>query len=181
MKYSKVAMEIQKQRGLIVKRLTVFLATLMLFSGISIWSQDARFSSSEIRNLEKQGLITRERPDTWKTRGGLLISGYDRDGETRLEHILRHMHDVKGKSRHGVFTVGSDKVIILMDTVWSEAQSGKLKPSNTGARHVYIYDAGNRTGYLGGRDGAKKGYPVLRKVRLVLEGKTSRVVTFYPI
>jgi hypothetical protein len=157
------------------------LISLLLFPGIAVKAQELRFSSSEIRNLEKQSLITRERPDTWKTRGGLIISGYDRDGETRLEHILEHMHDKKGKNKHGVFTVGSDKVIILMDTVWAEAQSGNLKPSHTGARSVYIYDAGNRTGYLGGRDGAKKGYPVLRKVRLVLEGTTPRVVTFYPI
>lgn len=164
-----------------IKKISVFILTIFLIAVSSLRSQETRFSSSEIRNLEKQGLITRERPDTWKTGGGLIISGYDRDGLTRLEHILKHMSDVKGKSKHGVFTVGSDKVIILMDTVWSEARSGKLKPEHSGSRSVYIYDAGNRTGYLGGRDGARKGYPVLRKVRLVLEGKTPRVVTFYPI
>lgn len=171
-----------KQRRMIkTGSISAFIISIFILSGSISSGQDTRFSSPEIRNLEKQGLITRERPDTWKTRGGLIISGYDRDGETRLEHILKHMSDVKGKSKHGVFTVSSDKIIILMDTVWSEAKSGNLKPSNTGARYVYIYDAGDRTGYLGGRDGAKKGFPVLRKVRLVLEGKTPRVVTFYPI
>ena len=164
-----------------IKKISVFILSILLITVSSLRSQDTRFSSPEIRNLEKQGLIIRERPDTWKTRGGLIISGYDRDGKTRLEHIMKHLSDVKGKGKHGVFTIGSDRVIILMDRVWAEAKSGSLKPLHTGARYVYVYDAGHRTGYLGGRDGAKKGYPVLRKVRLVLEGKTPRVVTFYPI
>lgn len=164
-----------------MKKITAFILSLLLLSGAASWSQGTRFGSDEIRNLEKQGLIVRERPDTWKTREGLIISGYDRDRKTRLEHIMMHMSDVKGKNRHGVFTVGSDKVIILMDRVWSEARIGRLKPSTTGARYVYVYDTGGKTGYLGGRGGARKGYPPLRKVRLVLEGKTPRVVTFYPI
>jgi len=168
-------------RRINLKRLSALFISLLFFSGITAKAEDTRFSSPEIRNLEKQGLIIRERPDTWKTRGGLIISGYDRDGKTRLEHIMKHLSDVKGKGKHGVFTIGSDRVIILMDRVWAEAKSGSLKPLHTGARYVYVYDAGHRTGYLGGRGGAKKGYPVLRKVRLVLEGKTPRVVTFYPI
>lgn len=164
-----------------MKKITAFILSLILMAGAASWGQETRFSTDEIKNLEKQGLVVRERPDTWKTREGLIISGYDPDGRTRMEHIFMHMSDVKGKNRHGVFTVGSDRVIILMDKVWTEVKSGRLKPSTTGGRFVYIYDAGGKTGYLGGRDGAKKGYPTLRKVRLVLEKKTPRVVTFYPI
>ncbi len=164
-----------------MRKINVFLLFIILMSGVLSWGEEARFGSDGIKNLEKQGLIVRERPGTWKTREGLIISGYDPDGRTRMEHILMHMSDVKGKNKHGVFTLGSDRVIILMDKVWTEAKSGRLKPSTTGGRFVYIYDAGEKTGYLGGRDGAKKGYPSLRKVRLVLENKTPRVVTFYPI
>lgn len=163
-----------------MKKITAFIISILLAGSVSS-GQETRFSSSEIRNLEKQGLIIRERADAWKTREGLIISGYDNDGSTRLEHILKHLSDVKGKNTHGVFTVRSDKVIIMMDKIWIEVKNGKLEPSATGARYVYIYDTGKKVGYLGGRRGASKGYPELKKVRLVLEGKTPRVVTFYPI
>jgi len=164
-----------------LKKISALLAAIILFTGINSWSESGRFSSDDIRNLEKKGLITRERADTWRTREGLIISGYDPGRKTRLEHIMKHTEDVKGKNRHGVFTVGYEKVIILMDSTWKRIRTGALKPSTTGKRMVYIFDSGEKVGYMGGRDGAKKGFPTLRKVRLVLEGKTPRVVTFYPI
>ena len=164
-----------------MKKISLFLALLLLAAGTGSWGQGGRFSANDIRSLEKGGLITRERNDTWRTREGLIISGYDNDRKTRLEHIMRHTGDVRGKNRHGVFTVSYERVILLMDITWKRIRSGEIKTSGSGKRRVYIYDTGGNIGYLGGRDGAKKGFPALRRVRLVLEGNTPRVVTFYPI
>ena len=164
-----------------MKKISIFLALLLLAAGTGSWGQGERFSTKDIHRLEKAGLITRERNDSWRTREGLIISGYDNDRKTRLEHIMSHTGDVKRKNRHGVFTVSYERVILLMDIAWKSIRAGQIKASGSGKRRVYIYDTGGNIGYMGGRDGAKKGFPALRRVRLVLEGGTPRVVTFYPI
>jgi hypothetical protein len=166
-----------------LKRVILYVLTLILFFNLpyKIFGQNRAFTKDDIRILESKGLIIRERPDTWKTKEGLIISGYDFDGKTRLEHIMKHAVDVKGKNRHGVFTVEYENIIILMDELWISIKKGELLPSHDGARRVYVYDTKKKIGYLGGREGQKQGFPSLKKVRLVLEGKTPRVVTFYPV
>jgi hypothetical protein len=92
---------------------------------------------------------------------------------------MKHAVDVK--VRTGMESLRWNmKIIILMDELGS-LKKGELLPSHVGARRVYVYDTKKKIGYLGGREGQKQGFPSLKKVRLVLEGKTPRVVTFYPV
>ncbi len=144
-------------------------------------SENLCLRGGEIRELENSGLLIKQRYGVWKTRGGLLLSGRDKDGSTRLEHVMKHSRDNRRKAVHGVFTITKTGIITLMDRVWSMYRKGSLALRKNGSRSVIQYDTGERIGFSGGRRSKGRTMEYLTKVRLVLNGKGPGVVAFYPV
>ncbi len=137
-------------------------------------------TKSEIAALEKSGHLVPQGPDSWKTRGGVVLKGRDPDGRNRLEHVMRHTRDIPSRPRHSVFSVSKAQVIELMDEAWAKIKSGSLKAEERGGRSAYVYRAGRDIGYAGGRDGAQRGRRPLKAVKIVVKTGTPEVVTFFP-
>jgi len=156
-----------------------FILLNLVFSAPVLCAKNSSISKKEIRSLEASGVIKRIRKDVWKTEAGLIIAGRDRFGSTRLAHIMKHTENIKRKAVHGVFTISKASVVRLMDRVWKSYRSGNIKLRKSRKRSILDFDAGKRIGYEGGRRGKSRGKTSLRKVRLVLQGRGPRVVTFY--
>lgn len=146
----------------------------------AIHAGERRSSGRGAGDLEQSGHLVRQGGDSWTTRGGLVIRGRDPRGMSRLDHIMRHTADDPRRPRHGVFTVSRKEVIELMDAVWRKAGSGRLHPRVRGRNAAYTDNTGRDIGYLGGREGTRKGQPRLRSVRLVVRRDTAEVITFFP-
>ncbi len=118
----------------------------------------------------------------WASPAGLRYEGRDPQGKTRVEHIMRHCQDQPRRAgKHGVFDPGDHaSVFALIDEAWQRAQRLRLRPRVEGARSVYDVSMGRRVGYLGGRVGAQRKNPSLKKVRIVFETGSKRIVTAFP-
>jgi hypothetical protein len=164
-----------------MKKIVGILSLVIVFLCAILCARSAHITKSEISGLEKSGHLVQAGSNAWKTRGGVILKGKDPSGLTRLEHVMKHTEDAPRRPKHGVFELSKTEVIDLMDEVWSKIKSGELKGGGErGGKTVYTYRAGRPIGYLGGREGKRKGYPKLKSVRMVLKNGTSEVVTFFP-
>ena len=118
---------------------------------------------------------------TWVSPAGLKYAGKDPQGLTRVEHVLRHAADQPRRSGpHGVFDGGNDKALETVDAAWKIAKQKKIKPKNEGHRSAYTIPMGRRVGFLGGKTGAQRRNPALKKVFIVVRTGTSEVITAFP-
>ena len=109
-----------------------------------------------------------------------LIYRQDRTGN-RLDHVLLHSRDNPSKPVHGVYSGNRDEILAWIDEAYMIAQK-------RGPPQVVIEEQGDRTtitvilnrkiGYMGGENGAKRGHPPLKMIKLVLEDRD--VITAYP-
>lgn len=118
---------------------------------------------------------------TWISPAGLRYAGKDPAGLTRVEHVLRHAADQpKRAGLHGVFDGGNDQALATVDEAWKLVKTKKIKPSEEGRTSAYTIPMGRRVGYLGGRTGASRGKPPLKRVFIVVRTGTSEVITAFP-
>jgi hypothetical protein len=119
--------------------------------------------------------------DTWMSPAGLRYQGRDPDGLTRVEHVARHARDIPERDGpHGVFDGGEAVALAVIDEAWMLAEQQKLRPAREGDRSSYTVSLGRRVGYLGGRTGADKNHPPLRRVFIVFETGTKNIITAFP-
>jgi hypothetical protein len=164
-----------------MKKIVWMLSPVIVFMCAVLYARSSHITRSEISGLEKSGHLVQTGNNAWKTRGGVILKGKDPSGLTRLEHVMKHTEDAPRRPKHGVFDLGKAEVIELMDEVWSKIKSGELKGGGErGGKTVYTYRTGRPIGYLGGREGKRKGNPKLKSVRMVIKNGTSEVVTFFP-
>ncbi len=117
---------------------------------------------------------------SWLSPAGLLYKGKDAKGLTRVEHVLRHAADQPNRAgSHGVFDGGNDIALAVVDEAWKLAKEKKIKPKKEGDRLAYTIPMGRRVGYLGGKSGKSRNHPPLKKVFIVIRGK-SEVITAFP-
>jgi len=118
---------------------------------------------------------------TWLSPAGLRYAGYDPEGRTRVEHVLRHAADEPRRAgSHGVFDGGNDGTLATIDAAWKQIKRAKIKPRKEGRTSSYIVPMGKRVGYLGGQNGARRKNPPLTKVFIVVRTGTSEVITAFP-
>lgn len=101
--------------------------------------------------------------------------------EHRLEHVLRHAKDKPNRNgKHGVFDGGPDKTLQTIDLAFEKAKkkSKDVFVKKEGSRTVYEVNMGRRIGFVGGKDGNRRGKPATFKVRIVAAG--NNVITAYP-
>lgn len=105
-------------------------------------------------------------------------------GEHRIDHILRHAQDDPSRPVHSVFDGDRDEILALLDEAYRLIQQGsdrvrREKDSERNWREEYTIDMGRIIGYEGGRSGKRKGYPKLKRLKLILDNDVE-VVTAYP-
>jgi len=100
----------------------------------------------------------------------------------RLMHVIAHTRDEPDRpGQHGVFDAkGPAEVFALIDEAYQQALAGeRTATEREGPRTVYTVDLGRRVGTIGGQSGARRGRPVARQVRLVVQG--DRLITAFPV
>lgn len=118
---------------------------------------------------------------TWLSPAGLRYAGFDPEGRTRVEHVLRHAADEPRRvGSHGVFDGGNDGALATIDAAWKQVKQANIKPRKEGSTSSYTVPMGKRVGYLGGQNGARRKNPPLTKVFIVVRTNTSEVVTAFP-
>jgi hypothetical protein len=120
--------------------------------------------------------------NVYESAAGLLYRSGSADGH-RLKHVMEHAKDDPDKVIHGVFDKPDQNVVVaLIDEAYLQTQvSGNrdVRKKRQGDRIVYTIHLGRRVGYVGGREGNRKGHPECHYVRIVLEDENS-VITAYP-
>lgn len=119
--------------------------------------------------------------DSWISPAGLKYTGYDPEGRTRRDHVLRHARDFPDRDGpHGVFDGGDEITFGWIDLAWMKVKEEKIKPDIEGSRETYTVSMGQRVGFLGGSTGARRNHPALYKVFIVVRKGTTEVITAFP-
>jgi hypothetical protein len=126
------------------------------------------------------GILREISKDRFLSPAGLVYGPGSAEGH-RLEHLRRHVEDDPGRAgSHGVFDGGMEGALTTIDGAYQRALSGQRTTTRSdGPRTIYTVDLGKRVGYVGGSEGQRRGNPMARRVRLVLEG--NYFVTAFPL
>ena len=95
--------------------------------------------------------------------------------------MLRHGADQPNRPVHSVFEGNDLKIFQTIDEAYQlvKSKSKQVKHSNSRGNDEYTINMHRKVGYEGGRKGKDKGYPDLRKVKLILKSG-NQVITAYP-
>jgi hypothetical protein len=128
----------------------------------------------------RYGILREVQPNRFLSPAGLQYTPGSAEGH-RLEHLRRHTEDQPNRpGKHGVFDGGMEGMLTVIDEAYDRAKNDRRTTKQVDRdRTIYTVDMGDRVGYVGGRDGNRRGKPMARRVRLVLEG--NRVITAYPL
>ncbi len=125
------------------------------------------------------GLLREVSRDRYVSPAGLQYGPGSEEGH-RLEHLRRHVKDIPNRPVHGVFDGDMEGALKTIDQAYERAKQGTRTTKKVDrGRIIYSVDMGKRIGFIGGQSGSRKGNPLARRVRLVLEG--TNVITAYPI
>jgi hypothetical protein len=102
-------------------------------------------------------------------------------GEHRVDHVMRHGDDMPNRPVHSVFEGDKNDILALIDEAYSlvKANSPQVRSSDSRGNQAHTIKMQRKVGYEGGQKGKRKGYPVLKSVKLILDG--NRVITAYPV
>ena len=102
-------------------------------------------------------------------------------GEHRVDHVMRHGDDMPNRPVHSVFEGDKNDILALIDEAYSlvKANSPQVRSSDSRGNQAHTIKMQRKVGYEGGQKGRRKGYPVLKSVKLILDG--NRVITAYPV
>lgn len=99
----------------------------------------------------------------------------------RLKHLERHLNDQPDRpGKHGVFTGNMPQVLRWIDEGYTRARQNEpgTQQRQEQGRTVYEADFPQAIGYVGGRDGNRRGRPATQQLRIVTE--EDRVITAFP-
>lgn len=128
----------------------------------------------------RYGLLREISGGAYLSPAGLIYGPGSAEGH-RLDHLRRHTKDDPGRGgSHGVFDGGMAGALKTVDLAYERATTGQRTTTKVDEdRTIHTVDLGKRVGFVGGSEGRRRGHPMARRVRLVLEGK--RVVTAFPM
>lgn len=119
--------------------------------------------------------------DRFESPEGLLYT-MGRNGEHRIDHVMRHVRNDMSRPVHGVFDAQSrDEVLALLDEAYKRVKAGdKSVRSTTGENELteHLVEMPERIGYVGGVRGEEQGNPATKRLELILD--KNRVITAYP-
>ena len=128
------------------------------------------------------GKLKEVKRGVWESEAGMVYSGRDAEGKTRMEHVLRHTRNIPDRAgTHGVFTVDEEQAVFaLIDEAWLLGKKKGIRADVEGHSATYTIPMGRKIGYAGGRSGGSRGNPALYKMFIVVRTGTQEVITAYP-
>ncbi len=147
----------------------------------SVAKTEPKTSSSQ-NSEQVLGQLKKVGKNVLESTAGLRYGPGSREGH-RLKHVMLHARDQPNRSgKHGVFDGDQEEILALLDEVYLTAQK-RGPPKNVRIeqdrdRTVMTVNLNRRVGFMGGQVGKSRGRPGLKKVRIVLEGKS--VITAFP-
>lgn len=126
------------------------------------------------------GILREVSPRRFLSPEGLMYTPGSAEGH-RLKHLERHVKDAPSRPQsHGVFDGGMPGALLTIDRAYQRAKKNqKTTKEVDDGRTIYTVDMGGRVGFVGGKTGKRKGNPMARRVRLVIDG--NRVITAFPL
>ena len=100
--------------------------------------------------------------------------------KNNIDHVLLHCADNTSKPVHGIFVGNAVEVMQMIDEAYEMTKSGsnKVDSEKSGDRMTHTASMGRVVGHTGGKKAQRDGPRELRKIKLVLAGKT--VITAFP-
>jgi hypothetical protein len=111
-----------------------------------------------------------------------LVYGPGSEEGHRLKHIERHLEDQPSRpGPHGVFDGDMKEFLVAIDRAFAMANKGAKGSSKKEDDGAIVYEATfeKPIGFLGGTDGKRRKNPALKKMRVVVRGKS--VITAFPV
>lgn len=137
---------------------------------------------------KKYGHLDKVGKNKYKSKQG-LVYGPDRGKSkfrSRKEHVEAHYRDDPTKKSHGVFAVPEKSDIFkIIDEGWEKVKKGAkgVTKDKQGGVTVYEVDLDRPIGFVGGSEGASKGFPFANRLRIVTQPKegSTNVISAYPV
>jgi hypothetical protein len=127
-----------------------------------------------------RNFLTEVGPDRYRSPAGLVYTRGSEDGH-RLKHLAKHLDDQPTRpGSHGVFDGDLTQVLRTIDEAYQRARNGDRNARMRNEEESTIYEATfeKAIGYVGGRDGKRKGNPPTKRIRIVVIGQN--VITAFP-
>lgn len=139
-------------------------------------SGSARISTANAAKFK----LTEIGKNKFKSPAGLVYT-MGPGGEHRIDHVLRHGNDMPNRPVHSVFSGDRDTILMVIDEGFRlvQSQPQQVKTNRERNRTEYTIDMQRKIGFEGGQKGKRKGFPALKRLKLILQDKTN-VVTAYP-
>jgi len=119
--------------------------------------------------------------DRYESPAGLIYAPGSEEGH-RLDHIAKHLRDEPDRpGSHGVFDGDMSAFLVAIDDAYKRAK-GKAKGTKSRVEDgTTILEApfDQPIGYLGGTEGARRKYPKLKRMRIVLRDRN--LITAFPV
>jgi hypothetical protein len=112
---------------------------------------------------------------------GLIYTPGSEEGH-RLKHIERHVSDQPNRpGSHGVFDGDMESFLTAIDDGYKRARGHAKGTKQREEEGMTVFEApfDKPIGYLGGSEGARKGKPKLKRLRIVVREKN--LITAFPI
>jgi hypothetical protein len=145
-----------------------------------IESSDHESTSKNNTEASPYDFLKNDGSEVYISKAGLRYTRGSEEGH-RIKHLARHLEDIPNRSgSHGVFEGGWQVTLQRIDDAYrrSKQNDAKTKVRKEENRSIIETEFSDPIGYVGGRDGAKKGNPTTRRLRLVTEG--DRFITAFP-
>jgi hypothetical protein len=126
------------------------------------------------------GVLRSEGREVYVSPAGLRYTRGSVEGH-RLKHLERHLSDQPERSdRHGVFNGDMPQVLRWIDDGYQRARQSEpgTRQRQEQGRTVYEADFPQPIGFVGGREGNRRGRPATKQLRVVTE--EDRVITAFP-
>lgn len=129
--------------------------------------------------LPKLGVLTPIGDKAFRSTAGLIYR--QERSEHRIDHVMQHSRDNASKPVHGVYTGTREEILSWIDEAYMIAQKRgppQVIKEDQGDRITITVNLNRKIGYMGGENGARRGHPPLKMIKLVLEDQD--VITAYP-
>ena len=136
--------------------------------------------NSETEDRSPYEILRKTASEVYVSAEGLRYTRGSEEGH-RIKHLARHLEDLPDRSgNHGVFEGGWQITLNRIDEAYrrSKQRDSKTKVRKEEDRLIIETEFNEVIGYIGGREGARKGNPTTRHLRLVTEG--DRFITAFP-
>lgn len=143
-------------------------------------STNAQDDENSTTDESPYDLLKNTGSEVYVSEAGLRYTRGSEEGH-RIKHLARHLEDMPERSgNHGVFEGGWRVTLQRIDETYrrSKQNDPKTKVRKEDNRSIIETEFDQTIGYVGGKEGARKGNPSTRRLRLVTEG--DRFITAFP-